>query len=106
MQQPQQLIRTPHIPHPRVPRTIFNSVPKASNNENAGQDGEGFWVQGQGDVADDAAEGPEEGDAALAEAVVDVVICDAGEEGAGEEDDEEGGYGGVVDVVVFLDLGC
>lgn len=62
-------------------------------------------MTGQGDVTDQAEDGAEDGDAALAQVVVDEVVGEGGDEVAyegGEEDERQHRVG---DVVVGLDVG-
>jgi len=61
-------------------------------------------VQAEGDVAEDAAEGGEEGDPALAEVVVDQIVGEGGEEVPDEGGEEEEGDDGVGYVVVWFNL--
>jgi hypothetical protein len=104
LQKTRDLIRALHVPQPRTPRSVDETVAETDEDEHDDEDGEG-GMHGEDDVGDEMAEGGDDGDAALAEIDVHLVVDGGGDGVAGEGGEEDEGDDGVGELVVFFYVG-
>lgn len=97
-------IRLVHSPDPRTEARVGQAVAEAADSVADDEDGP-RRVHGEDDKRGDVAQRRHDGDAASAEAHVNLRIGHGGDGVAGEGSQEDEGDDGVAEVVVFLELG-
>jgi len=85
MKEAEELVGALHVAYPGIPGAVLDPVSETREENKHGQGGE-WGMASQGDVAQQAPQRPQEGDSSLAEAVVNEVVGERGQEVA-----EEGG---------------
>lgn len=100
----EEFVGVAQIPDPGVPGAVVDSVAEACAGHGNGEDPEGRRVQCHGNIAKEAEERAEKGDAALANSEMNTVVEEGGDKVAEEGNHEDGGHGGVVNAIVGLDL--
>lgn len=103
MQEAEDLIGPRHVANVRVPPGVAQAVTEAGDDEGGHQRRVGR-VLGDDDVGDDVARGGDDGDAALAELQVDVVVEGGREDVADKGGEEDEGDDDVGEAVVGFEL--
>lgn len=103
MKNSEQLVRTLQIPNPCVPGAVFETVAEAREEHDHWED-RVRRMKGHDNVSDQARYRSNNGNATLAEVVVDQVAGESRGQVAHKGCEEEEGDKGVVDAIVRLDL--